>query len=1814
MNKFSPQDTQSANNQRAPLWLKVMKRGGIALGVMLPIGIGVGTWRLRTFIQKDLAPLAQESLTTTLNRPVKLGKLQDFSLSGVKFGASAIPATSTDADKVSMDGVEVGFDFWQLLFQRQLKLDVTLVNPDVYIQQDTEGNWITTTLAPPGAGGLIKTDLDKLRIRNGKLVLLPHQVSKPQKNTPPHTPVAFSQLNGSAQLRENNQLIMFQVEGESGSGGNINLWGEVRPQTLAASLQVQAENLLVREVSKLIKLPVELKAGRAKGNVKVQLIPQQEPLLFGKVAVGGVTLQVPQAPQSFNQARGNVSFQGREIKLENVATNYGKIPLVAKGIIDTQTGYQLVGKVKSVNLPQALATLQVKSPIPVTGKVKADVRVGGAIAQPIISGTVATIKPARVDKVDFQGIRGKFDFFTSTGLISVRDIQGKARLGGEVTGGGILQLGKTPSLNFRLLGKNLPGDGLAQTYNAQPPLQIGKVAATAVLTGTPTNVQTFVRWQAPQATYAARGETIVYSDKTVAFRNVELAVAGGKVVAAGTWDNQSWSTVARATGVQLEPFVDKEQLQNVSLGGASFNGGLIISGSSAPFKINNINTQQGEVNIGGGKVGVSNIRLGDKSFAAQLVANGVRLGRILKDSHPALANPLTGKFQIAGSTENLSPKTLQGVGNARLTIGGGTVAVNNIQLASGLYTAQLQVNRVPLQQLAEVPELFQERVVGKFNVAGSVDSFQLADIQATGQAKLNVAGGTATANNIQLNKGRYQANVTAKGLNAAKFNEQLRGKLDSQFQAAGTVENFSLANMRAVGKARLSQGIAVVKQPLSAVVGWTGDRLIVERATAPGLQANGYVLAKVKDVEAPEITDLNLNVSLKNYNLQQLLLNLPQAMTLAGNTDFTGTITGKPTTPNIQGQLALNNLKVNQFEFKSKLTGNLQSQPGGGLNLDVASPENKIALNLDPNGNPQTFDIKWNQTIASGNTRGNNLAVKVQNLPLEKLNLELPPQTPLGKGVVTGKLNGDFLVNQQTWATEGELAIANPKLGTIEGDRLQAQFNYTNGKTTLTSSEFIKGKSRYAFAGNITQTPGIPQVQGKLNINGGQIQDVLAALQLFDIQDLQRGMATPIYGKADDLKTQPVGKPKLPLLVQIQRFYEIVALLEKQRKERQESQFIPQLADLTGTFNGEVGVDTTKGIAVDFQLNGQNFVWGNKNFGFTYNADKVVANGSFRNGDLRLLPLLIESENNSINFSGNIGGKEQNGTLKIENFPLAALNQYQKIPFTIAGNLTATAALSGSITNPQARGTVSVNNGAINQKPVNLADASFSYTDGRLRFGSTIKVSQTEPVNIVGSVPYALPFTAVIPDNNEINLDIQVRNEGLALLNLFTDQVAFENGQGKVDIQVGGTWAAPLLNGTATLNAATFSARTLPGSLTQVDGKVNFDFDRILVENLQGNYSRGKVEVKGQIPITKNLPTQIENPLTVSLEQLVLNLKGLYQGNASGKLQITGAVLKPTLSGKVNLTNGRVVLSETTETSQKNRQQAKQIARIKASKGNNPETDNANVTFENLQLDLGKNIEITRPALFNFLATGSLNVNGSLGNPLPDGTIRLKKGSVNLFTTQLNLARGYEHKAIFTKEKALNPYLDIRLFAKVLDVIQNTGFNNATGLAALETVRVEASVQGPSDNLNENLVLKSTPARTQTEIVALLGSGISQNQETNDSTLELINIAGSAVFNNFQRSFNQIGSAFGLSELRIFPTVITENPRAGRRSSSSLELAAEAGIDITSRISASSIKILTTDDPMQWGVNYRINDEFRLRGSTNFFDDNRAVLEYQRRF
>ncbi|MGB3204898.1 MAG: hypothetical protein WBB28_07925, partial [Crinalium sp.] len=194
-------------NQRLTLIILSRPSSNIAIIVLLTVLGGLGAAWL--YIETQLAPLVERNLTQTLNRPVQLGQVEGFGFTGLRFGRSAVPATPTDPDRLSVEAVDVGFNPLKLLFDRTLQLDVTLIKPEGYIEQDAELRWVSTTIKSEEKKGFITTDLQAVRISQGNVVLLPFSQLPSGK-----TPVVITKVNGKANFFDQNQRISFDLEGQ----------------------------------------------------------------------------------------------------------------------------------------------------------------------------------------------------------------------------------------------------------------------------------------------------------------------------------------------------------------------------------------------------------------------------------------------------------------------------------------------------------------------------------------------------------------------------------------------------------------------------------------------------------------------------------------------------------------------------------------------------------------------------------------------------------------------------------------------------------------------------------------------------------------------------------------------------------------------------------------------------------------------------------------------------------------------------------------------------------------------------------------------------------------------------------------------------------------------------------------------------------------------------------------------------------------------------------------------------------------------------------------------------------------------------------------------------------------------------------------------------------------------------------------------------------------------------------------------------------------------------------------------------------------
>jgi len=1953
----------NSTNQEASVASNTVRRSKlrrVLLGsfVVLLVGIGGGIAGAWIFIQQMLSPQVEKSLTRLLERPVEIGEVESFSLTGLRFGSSALPATPTDPDRAVIKAVDVGFNPMKLLFNRTLELNVTLVNPDLYVEQDAEGRWIATEIKQQEEDGFLTVELGSIRARNADVVL----VSRGTKSNP-KTPVEVLVPQAKVKFFEDNKRLRFDVQGQLVSGGNFILKGEDYRPTKSTNLAISAQNVEVTEVGRLIQLPLVLQAGQAAGNLELQIRPNQPLQLFGLLNVKDVTTQIANLPQPFSKSNGQLRFKGTEIWLDEVTALFGQIPGKANGVIDTEGDFKLSAQTQPVEVKQAWQTFGLnKLPVPVVGKVKTDLQVTGPINQPIISGKLLTTKPTRIDKVTFSKIGADFKLTTANQKLGINNLQAQPIVGGLVTGKGEIGLKKNEDLLFNLQAKQIPGDAIATIYDIKLPLPLGPVSGKTQVVVPLGNTQNYRakgsanlnlaggsvqlaniqvaggNWQglaqlenlalsklAPKlppkfqgrfnGAFNVAGTLASFKPKDIIAKGAgNLNVVGGLVSLTNVQMQKGQvSSLVRASGIKLERIAKvppqlrgpvsaqlnlianiddltlsgisgtgsgsmnlaggqviandvqlsrgrwqgSVQANNLALGRLSpkipptlrvpFSGTFQAAGNLEEFSPDTINaTGNGRLNVAGGTLRASDFQLSAGRWRTKVAADRVKLGGLAPNLPPQFNVPFSGNFQAAGNLDQISPNTINATGSGSLNVAGGRLQASDFKLLRGRWRTNLEADGVRLGGLgAKLPPQFNGPLNGTFQASGNIDQISPNAINATGSGSLNVAGGTLRAPNIRLNYGNLQALVEPSGIQLSRFSPDLSGNLDGRVNVSGSIRNLTPVtlgqSLRAQGKLNFSQGLAVIPGPLATEFRWTGKGIQLQNAQATGLAANGFIGVNLDSLTnqglLAAISNLDLDVTAKDWNLAKLPIPSSNVADLkvGGSADFAGRIVGTPNTPQVNGDLALKNFAIDGLNFDPLLTGTVDAVPGTGVNLQLvgANSDDQIQLALDSNYQPVSFDIQRGEAVAKGTRQGQLLSIEAANFPvaLFKEITPLPPQ--IASQPLSGKLSGDLDVNLNNYGIEGNLAIAEPIFGTLRGDIFTARLDYQpNGRIALTNGKFQKQDREYLLSGNLLPTARGPEFAGRLQVVRGELQDVLTALQIFDLPDVGRRGLFPSYDQAADLNIVAVGSPESSLQNQLRRLSEIDQLLKKQRQEREEASPLPEFAEAQGSFTGIVNLNASPaaGIQADFALEGEDWQWG------SYSAQTMVAKGEFQNGVLSLLPLRFQSGEGVASFSGSIGGEDQSGQLQLRNLPVAEvrglLEEFVDLPPAIGfgGLINATATLSGSISNPQARGELRINDATLNQEDVEEVKGGFNYSNARLNFGTTVRlVADAEPLSIDGSIPYKLPVATVEPESNNLSLNIDVENEGLALLNLLVGrQVAWVKGEGTGDVElsINGIYdqennktEALVAEGTASVNNATIKAQALPEPLTDVTGNVVFNFDRIEVLDLEGKYGGGTITALGTMPINK--PTVQENPLTVNIGELEINLKGIYSGGVQGTVVVAGTAVNPQIQGDLTLFDGQVKLAG-------ERQEGSSSSSTKDTETSSP------IEFDNLNLALDRNIQIRQDPLLNFLADGNLILNGSLDKIRPQGIITLERGQVNLFTTQFRLDRGYENTAIFTPNQGFNPDLDVQLIASVQETNKLRRLGNAASVGnfsteisddstannfgSTQTVRIQAKVQGPAnelveslrgteDKFNDSFELTSDPVRTESEIVVLLGGGFVETLGRGNSTLGLANLAGTALLGNFS---NIIGDAIGLSEFRLFPTTITDDEDRA----SGLGLSAEAGVDITDKFSVSVLKELTNSEPPQFNLRYRLNENLRLRAGTDFSEDHRAIVEYETRF
>ncbi|MEM9137326.1 MAG: translocation/assembly module TamB domain-containing protein [Cyanobacteria bacterium P01_F01_bin.42] len=1097
---------------------------------------------------------------------------------------------------------------------------------------------------------------------------------------------------------------------------------------------------------------------------------------------------------------------------------------------------------------------------------------------------------------------------------------------------------------------------------------------------------------------------------------------------------------------------------------------------------------------------------------------------------------------------------------------------------------------------------------GEFPASGSLSATP-AGISLQGIQAL-IPGGKILASGRVVD-GQVALKTKVPGINLVEYSEALRGELTGELDIQSPLAGFSSATAIAVGQVQFTKGISLIEDPIDAQVRWNGKHIEVQRAIAPGFVASGVMGAVLEGEDAPQLTTLELDIRQESYPLASLPFELPADSRLSGVADLEGRLYGQVYSPQLDGNLRVRDFEINDLAFEPSLNGMLRYDTAQGMTIQTRGQDNLANLQLNANQEPVSFRLKNQAASAIGRTIGpNQLAVEVDQVPLSILNWDLV--NDYGYGRVSGTASGKFQVALPNYDIEGPLTVLQPAIGPFRGDRFAGDLQIRDGALAVARSELTQNTNRFLIDAQLIPESD-PKFSGSVTIANAQVEDAIVVFETLEFLQPQTGQA-PNYGQADLIKTTPVGQPQAPLLIQLQRLAEINQLIQKQQEAELRLQKIPSWTEITGAMQGRVTFSgsVATGVNAKYDLSSDGLGWASIPF------ESAVASGSYRAGDLEFKQLSIDSMGGNIAFQGRLGSQNQ-GSLKITRLPLSDLSLLLTPNLPVTGYLDAQATLTGSFENPTFAGRLELSDTLINQSEIRTAQAQFNFSQARLGLAGFVDINNPDPVRFEGSIPYKFPFMSVNPASNDLSVKLQVKDEGLALLNLLTDQLAWVDGAGEVDVSIQGTVSRPSIRGRVVVDNATLTASSLPAPLTQVSGELNFDQERVQINDFRGAFSDGQLTATGILPIFgRQIQTGSEansrDTLSINLSDLALDLRGLYRGGVEGDLSITGSVFSPNVGGMVTLNEGQIVLSDATGLSGFSGQEQSSTIATEAS-----DSQTQPLQFDNLVVSLEKDVKILQPPLLNFTTEGQLVVNGSIDSPRPQGTVSFTKGEVNLFTSFFRLNRRRKSFAQFLPRNGLDPYLNVNLVTAVSEV--NDGRDErlsefsdplAGTLGSIESVRINASVDGRASqllsDLQQAIELTSNPARSEGEIIALLSGDVAEAIQEGNTDLALANIASSAVLNRVQ---SYVDNAFGgRAVFRLFPVLIPNETEE-----SVLAFGGEFGYDATDDLSVSVLQVLTgTDDPTRFNVNYDINDRFRARGSVSIDGEATGLLEYRFRF
>ncbi len=486
-----------------------------------------------------------------------------------------------------------------------------------------------------------------------------------------------------------------------------------------------------------------------------------------------------------------------------------------------------------------------------------------------------------------------------------------------------------------------------------------------------------------------------------------------------------------------------------------------------------------------------------------------------------------------------------------------------------------------------------------------------------------------------------------------------------------------------------------------------------------------------------------------------------------------------------------------------------------------------------------------------------------------------------------------------------------------------------------------------------------------------------------------------------------------------------------------------------------------------------------------------------------------------------------------------------------------TSAINGVVTVSGPLKTPEALTGTAELSPVDVTAQGFRLkADGPLRISLQKGLATLEPVHLTGQdTDLRASGTAQVlgvtdPKGGPINVNA-TGSVGLGLLQTF-DKDLITSGKVEFKVAAGGKLKSPALTGNVQFENANIAMDGIPNGLSNLNGTMVFNENRLVVQTLTATSGGGKLSVTGFLTYSNGIFAN----LTATADTVRVRYAGL-SGTANAKITLQGTPQNALASGNVLLT--RFGIGPDVD-----------FAAFAGSGGVSAPPD-PNSPLSKLRLD----IHATSSPQLDFqnsyakiAGTVDLTIRGTAAEPSVLGRIQITDGSATFAGTKYQLQRG---DIYFSNPVRIDPIIDLDAIARV------------------ENYDITVGVHGTTSNLKPTY--RSEPPLSEADVFNLLALGRTQEEAqlyseqqtqagTDPTTSALLGGALNATVSN------RVSKLFGGGSVKIDPAFVGTLGNSTARITVQQQLSRQLSVTFATNVNSSAQQLIQ--------VNYALNENQSL--------------------